>query len=301
MCFQLDRVRRSTRAQMNAESRFQARAMALLAAVLFSTGGAAIKTEAFNSLQISSARSGIAVIALLLFVRGRWHISLPIVGTGVAYAAALTVFVAATRLTTAASAIFLQATAPLYLLVIGPWLLKEHLGRRDVGYAVAMTAGLLVCLAGQPVASSTAPDPATGNLLGLGSGLLWAATLAGLRFVSKEAVPGGGLSAVIVGNGIACLAVLPFVVPFPSAAVVDWANLLYLGVVQIGVAYVCLTKSLDHLPAFEVSLFLLLEPVLNPVWTWLVRGEQPGVLAVVGGACILAASAFRTLTRTADA
>jgi DME family drug/metabolite transporter len=284
---------------MSAEARSRARALAVLAAVLFSTGGAAIKTDAFNSLQISSARSGIAVIALLLFVRGRWHISPLIVASGLTYAATLTLFVAATRLTTAASAIFLQATAPLYLLFIGPWLLKEHLGRRDVGYAVAMTAGLLVCFAGQPPSSSTAPDPAAGNLLGLGSSLTWAATLATLRYLTRSGVPGAGLSAVIVGNAIACLAVLPFVLPFPAASVVDWVNLLYLGVIQIGVAYVCLTKALDHLPAFEVALFLLLEPVLNPVWTWLVRGEQPGSLAVAGGACILVASALRTMTRTA--
>jgi len=286
---------------MPADWRFQARALAVLAAVLFSTGGAALKTQAFNSLQISSARSGIAAIALLLLIRRRWHVSPQIVATGLAYAVTVTLFVAATRLTTAASAIFLQSTAPLSLLVIGPWLLKEHVGRRDLLSAAAMTAGLLVCFAGQPVSSSTAPDPATGNILGLCSSLTWAATLAGLRYVTKSGVAGAGLSAVIVGNAFACLAVLPFVLPFPSASVVDWVNLVYLGVIQIGVAYVCLTRALDHLPVFEVSLVLLLEPVLNPVWTWLVRGEQPGMLAVVGGACILVASAYRTITRPAAA
>jgi drug/metabolite transporter (DMT)-like permease len=100
---------------------------------------------------------------------------------------------------------------------------------------------------------------------------------------------------VIVGNAVASLAVLPFALPFPPAPPLAWGGLLYLGVVQIAVAYICLTRAIDHLPALEVSLLLLLEPVLNPVWTWLIRGERPGAWVIVGGACILAASALRVV------
>lgn len=94
--------------------------LVVASAVLFSTGGAAIKTGAFSALQVSSARSGIAALALLVFVGGRCTLTIPILATGVAYATTLTLFVAGTKLTTAASAIFLQATAPLYLLILGP-------------------------------------------------------------------------------------------------------------------------------------------------------------------------------------
>ena len=110
----------------------QARLLAIAAAILFSTGGAAIKTGAFSALQVSSVRSGIATLALLAFVGGRRQLNGPVLATAVAYAACLTLFVGATKLTTSASAIFLQSSAPLYLLVIGPWLLKERLQRRDV-------------------------------------------------------------------------------------------------------------------------------------------------------------------------
>ncbi len=254
--------------------------------------------ESFSGLQVSSARSGIAAVALLLFMRGRCRFTGWTLLTGISYAVTLTLFVAATKLTTAANAIFLQATAPLYLLVIGPWLLKEQLRRQDLGYAAAMTVGLLVCFGGQPAASVTAPDPSTGNLLAFGSSLTWAATLAGLRHVTKAGESDAGLSAVLVGNTIACLAVLPFAMPFPAAPLFAWSGLLYLGVVQIGLAYICLTRALDHLPALEVSLLLLLEPVLNPVWTWLIRGERPGAWVLVGGACILAASAVKALRDT---
>lgn len=157
-----------------------------------------------------------------------------------------------------------------------------------------MTAiGLGICFFGQAPASATAPDPATGNLLAVLSSITWAFTLIGLRHSTRGASSGGALSAVIVGNVLASVAVLPWALPFPEAPSADWAAIVYLGVVQIGLAYICLTRALGHLPALDVSLLLLLEPVLNPVWTWLVRGEQPGTWVVVGGACILAASAAR--------
>jgi drug/metabolite transporter (DMT)-like permease len=71
--------------------------------------------------------------------------------------------------------------------------------------------------------------------------------------------------------------------------------LAYLGLVQIGLAYICLTRALGHLPVVEVSLLLLLEPALNPMWAWVIRGEQPGAWIIAGGVCILAASAARAL------
>ena len=95
------------------------------AAVLFSTGGAAIKDAAFSGMQVASIRSGVAAAALLLFMRGRITWSWPTVGIGAIYAATLTLFVSSTKLTTSANAIFLQSTAPLYIAVLAPLLLGE--------------------------------------------------------------------------------------------------------------------------------------------------------------------------------
>ena len=75
----------------------------------------------------------------------------------------------------------------------------------------------------------------------------------------------------------------------------EWITLVYLGVCQIGLAYVCLTAGIRHLQALEVSLLLLIEPVLNPVWTWILRGESPGTWTIVGGGLILTATALRSL------
>ena len=273
-----------------------ARLQALAAALLFSTGGAGIKVAAFSGVQVSALRSGIAAVALLLFMRGRIEWSPQVGLAGMVYAATLTLFVLSTKLTTSANAIFLQSTAPLYLLLLGPLVLGEHFKRRDLVYLLAVALGLVSCFVGQPAASVTAPDPVRGNLLGVVCSITWALTLVALRYVERDhSRPGLGMSAVAFGNLFAAIAALPFAWPLPAASVGEWATIVYLGVCQIGLAYVCLTVAIRHLPALEVSLLLLIEPVLNPVWTWILRGEQPGTWTIVGGGIILTATALRSL------
>jgi drug/metabolite transporter (DMT)-like permease len=104
------------------------------------------------------------------------------------------------------------------------------------------------------------------------------------------------MATVAAGNLMAFLVALPLAVPVTAAA--GGANLLvilYLGVVQIGLAYVCVTRAIRHVPAFEATTILLLEPVMNPIWAWLVHGETPGPWALAGGAIILSATLVNTL------
>jgi drug/metabolite transporter, DME family len=273
-----------------------ARLQVLAAALLFSTGGAGIKVAAFSGLQVSALRSGIAAIALLIFLRGRVVWSLHVALAGIVYAATLTLFVLSTKLTTAANAIFLQATAPLYLLLLSPLLLGEHFKRRDLIYLVAVAIGMFSCFIGRPDATATAPDPLRGNLLGVLCSVVWALTLVALRYVERDhSRPGLGMSAVALGNVFASVAAMPFALPLPIASTGEWITIVYLGVCQIGLAYVCLTAGIRHLQALEVSLLLLVEPVLNPVWTWILRGESPGTWTMVGGGIILTATALRSL------
>jgi drug/metabolite transporter (DMT)-like permease len=266
----------------------------IAAAVLFSTGGAAIKIAAFSGLQVSSLRAGIAAAALLLWVRGRVVWRWPVLVIGSAYAATLTLFVTSTKLTTAANAIFLQSTAPLYIVVLAPLLIGERLRRRDAMFLAAMAAGLILCFAGRAEPTTTAPSPALGNMLGLLCGVVWACTLMGFRWGERHR-DGIGISSVIAGNLIAFVIGLPFLLPLPPATIADWSTLVYLGVVQIALAYIFLTGAVGHLPALEVSLLLLLEPVLNPIWTWALYGEDPGRWPIVGGAMILATTAAKAI------
>ena len=277
-------------------TRGRAELLVLLAAVLFSTGGAGIKVSAFSAAQVSAMRSGIAAVALLAWTRRSIRWSWQLLFVGAVYALTLTLFVAATRLTTAANAIFLQSTAPLYLLALGPLVLKERFGRREVLFVGVLFAGMLICLQDSPPGTRTAPDPATGNLLAAMSAVTWAVTLLCFRSLGRQSSSSdSGLSAALVGNALACVFTLPFALPLPLASAGDWATLVYLGVVQIALAYVCLTAAIRVLPALDVSLLLLIEPVLNPVWTWLVRGEQPGRWTVLGGTLILAGTALKAI------
>ena len=228
---------------------------------------------------------------------GRLRVSLALVPAGIFYAASLTLFVVANKLTTAANAIFLQAVAPLYILLLGPSVLGERWTSRDLAHVGALAVGLALCFAGQEAPTASAPDPATGNLLAALSGVIWAGTLLFLRHLGKSgADETGGLGAVIVGNAMACLVAIPFAWPLPSASAAAWATLVYLGVFQIGLAYVLFTRAIRQVSALEASLLLLIEPVLNPMWTWLVHGESPGIYTLVGGAVIVSATALRAAT-----
>ena len=273
-----------------------ARLQAVAAAVLFSTGGAGIKVEAFSAAQVSCVRSGIAAVALLLWLRGRVRWTPGTLAAGLVYAATLSLFVGATKLTTAANAIFLQSTAPLYLLLLAPLVLRERVHLRDVLYLAAIAAGLVFCFVGTPIATATASNPALGTWLGAASGLAWALTLVALRIIGRgDANTADAVAPVVAGNVLAVLVALPFALPFPRAHAGEWLTLIYLGVFQIGLAYICLAGAIRHLPALEISLLLLLEPVLNPVWTWIIRGEEPGRWTMIGGAVIVGATIIKLL------
>src|SRR6185369_7797288 len=126
---------------------------------------------------------------------------------GVAYSGALVFFVAANKLTTAANAIFLQYTAPIYLLLLGPLCLRERVTRRDVLFLLAAALGLALFFVDVARPLATAPDPARGNLFGLASGVSWAATLIGLRWLGRT--HGSGVGSVVAGNVIAVLVCVP--------------------------------------------------------------------------------------------
>ena len=270
--------------------------MLLVAAgLLFSTGGAAIKAASLSGWQVASFRSGLAAVVLLAALpaaRRRWHWRmLPV---AVAYAATLILFVLANRLTTAANAIFLQATAPLYVLLLGPFLLREPIRRADLFYILAVGAGLVVFFAGRDAVAVTAPDPPRGNLLALASGVTFALMLTGLRWQGRQGGPDSGIATVAMGNLIAFVAALPMALPVQAFGARDAGVILYLGAAQIGLAYWCLTRGIRAVPAFEATTMLQLEPAMSPVWTWLVHGERPTAWALAGGAMIVSATLVNT-------
>ena len=294
------------------------------AAVLFSTGGAAIKACALTGWQVAAFRSAVAALTLLVVLpasRRAWDRRTLLVGCS--YAATLVLFVLANKLTTAANTIFLQSTAPLYVLLLGRVWLGERAGRRDLGFMVLIAAGLALFFIGTEPVRASAPNPWLGNVLAATAGVTWGLTLLGLRSAGRRTAAGTadargaargtdadgaadlGLGAVVVGNIVACVVCLPFALDPTLAGTTaagaatgfgqprDLLLIAYLGVVQVGLAYVLLTRGFRRVPALEGSLLILLEPGLNPIWAWLLQHEVPSTTALLGGAAILGATVAR--------
>jgi drug/metabolite transporter, DME family len=273
------------------------RLFVLAAALLFSTGGAAIKGTTLSGFQVAGFRSAVAAVALLLFLpEARRGLNARLLPAAAAYAATLVLFVIATKLTTAAAAIFLQSTAPIWVLVLSPALLGEPVRPRDLPFVALAGLGLLLVFLGSRDPAATAPQPALGNVVALASGLAYALLMITMRRLARGGqAQDRSLAAMVLGNGLAFAVCLPLSLPVVGATARDALAIGYLGVVQIGVAYWLFTRGLRALSAVEVSLLALLEPVLNPLWTWLVHDERPSVLALAGGAVMLAALAARAL------
>jgi drug/metabolite transporter (DMT)-like permease len=272
----------------------RARLLVLTAAVLFSTAGAAVKACAMSPWQITAFRAAIAAVCLYAWLptaRGRWNRGTVL--TGLAGAATMMLFVAATKRTTAASAIFLQATAPVWVFALGPRLIGEARRRRDVPIMVVIGLGMLGVLVGADAPGATAPSPVTGNVLAATAGLTWGLAILGLRSTARDSHAGD--AALVASNVFAAAAALPFALPITHASVADWQVIAFLGVVQVAFAYACFVRGMRGVSALEASLLMLVEPVLNPLWAWWIQGERVGVATLAGGAIVLAAIATRSV------
>src|SRR5688572_3997106 len=268
------------------------RSKIIAAAVLFSTGGAAIKFCGFGAWQLAAFRATIAMITLLIVLpeaRRGW--TWRTVMVGILYAATTLLYVQANKHTTAASAIFLQATSPLFILMLAPLLLGEHASRRDLWQMALMGAGFVLFFLGRDQASSTAPNPALGNVLASLCAVTWAFTVIGYRWLA--ACGTSIATAAVSGNLTAALIAFAMAQPLVAGQPADWGVVLFLGVCQLGIPYLFLARAVPKVRAIEVSLFLLIEPVLNPIWAWMVHGETPGAATLAGGAVILGATVVR--------
>jgi drug/metabolite transporter (DMT)-like permease len=259
----------------------------MLAAVLFSTGGAAIKLVGVGGWQVTAFRALVAFTTLLVLIpesrRGwTWRTSLVAVG----YAATTICYVLSNTLTTAANAIFIQNTYPVFILACAPWLLREPVTRRDLAQLAAMVVGMSLFFSAVSAPSRTAPQPLLGNVVALGTAVAWGATVMGYRWLAVR--HGGGRAAVaaaaVQGNLLACIVALAVALPLERGTPGDWLTIGYLGAVQLGLPYLFLTRAIPHVTALQASLLLLVEPVLNPVWAWLVHGERPGAAIILGAA-----------------
>ncbi|WP_306591400.1 DMT family transporter [Geothrix sp. 21YS21S-4] len=267
--------------------RMRGAALVALAATLWSSSGLFIKVLSLGALQISCARSLVAALTMAWVVKRRGGRPFPrpdglsLLCAG-AYAGVLVFFVAATKLTTAANAIFLQFSAPIYLVFLESRLSGRPVVRRDLAAVLISLGAMGLFFVGRLGTGTLA-----GNLLGVLSGLslaLFSATLKLQRERRPEADP---IGAIILGNLIVAVLGAPALLAGPVPTLPQAGILLYLGVFQIGIAYLLFNAGMKHLSATGAVVIGTLEAVLNPVWVFLGIGERPSAWALAGGLIIL--------------
>ncbi|MBD3266975.1 EamA family transporter [bacterium] len=273
--------------------------MAALGAVLFfSTGGLCVKVIEAGPLYISGMRS---LVAFLFFfavfgLQGKWRemFRLSPVGwaTAVSYAMVVSMYVIANKLTTAANVIFLQYTMPAWVLIGGALFLGERVTFGRVTSIVLCLMGMIFFFQGD-----MEPGDWSGNVVALGAGLSFAVMTLLIRFGRKKTP----LHAIMMGNLITALTNLPMallLVPsdfYHVPEVGGMISILWLGIFQIGIAYICYTAALRGLPAIEVAILMLLEPILNPLLVYWEIGEVPSGWAFVGGGIIMISVLIRII------
>jgi drug/metabolite transporter (DMT)-like permease len=259
----------------------------LLSTVLFSTGGVLVKWVPGHPLAISSLRSLIAIPILLAFLRKpRFTGSAVQIGAALSYAGVVIGFVVATKLTTAANAVILQYTSPIYVAILGRWILKEKTTWADWLTIAMVFGGLVLFFVDKLSASGLA-----GNIVAVGSGLSFAFLLIFLR----KQKHGSPIESIVLGNIVTALVGIPFLlISFPRSS--SWYGILLLGVFQLGLPYVLYSRAIRKVTALAAVVIKGIEPILNPLWVYLFIGEKPGSWAIVGAIIVFAAVTARSIS-----
>jgi drug/metabolite transporter, DME family len=257
----------------------------LAAALLWSTGGLFIKWTSLSGLELSGYRSLFALITVALVTRREgFGLNSLTAAAAILYAVLVILFVMATKETTAANAIFLQYTAPVYLLILEPIVYKEKFRARDLITVLVCIGGMALFFVGQ-----LRPQDVTGNLMALASGFFFALYFLLLRHPRAREV--NRASSVIYGNLLVVLICAPWGwAAFSKVGSHDLLSVMYLGVIQLGVSYVLFTLGMARgVRSLDAGIICYIEPVLNPVWVFLVLAERPSRWALIGGAIIITA------------
>ncbi|NTW49998.1 MAG: EamA family transporter [Chlorobiales bacterium] len=273
------------------------------AALLWSTGGVFIKSISLDPFQISFWRAAFA-LATIIAVAKPTHLSYDPVTiiSSLCYAATLILFVLATKLTTAANAILLQYTAPIYILILGRWILGERVTWLHIVTVAASFAGMAIFFF-----DKLSPEGYTGNICAVLSGLGFGIFTLLLRKKRHE----HPIDAVVLGNGwilLVCATIIMYQASFDpkgmsnddvlygyAISTEDSIMVAFLGILQIGIPYLLFTRGIQFIRAIDASLIAMLEPLLNPLWVFLFVGETPSLNAAIGGAIILAAVTLQSI------
>lgn len=265
--------------------------LVVVAVLLWSTGGLFIKLTSLDAYQVTFFRSLLAAITVLIIARkdGLRINAFGILATLI-YSTLLFLFVWATKHTTAANAIFLQYTAPIYILILAPFVIGEKFHVRDLATVVFCIAGMSLFFVGDLTIGDI-----QGNIAALGSGIFLGLYIMLLRH--PKAMGMSGMITVIYGNFLLAIVTLPSgIAAIPTITLKDILAVGFLGVFQIGISYILFIKGVRMgTRPLDASIIGFIEPLLNPVWVFLFVGERPSNWAILGGAIIVATVLVHTL------
>lgn len=257
------------------------------ASVLWSTGGFLIKLVDLSPLSIAGLRSLVTAIVLLIALKKpKLEFSVNKIFGAIAYASMGICFITSTKMTTAANAILLQYTAPIYIAIFGGWLLKERATRKDWITLLFVIGGMVLFFF-----DDIGGGMMKGNIIAIFGGV----SLAFNTIFMRRQKDDNPLENVFWG------CILTFIIALPSsfAKVPDTKSivgLLLLGIFQLGVSYILYSKAIKRITALEATFVSLVEPILSPIWVFITIGEVPGLFSIIGGIIVLAAITINCLT-----
>lgn len=261
--------------------------MTVCAGIVWSTGGLLVKLITLDAFTILFYRSLYAgIFFLIVFRKDALQVDRRVILTSLSYAPLLICFVVATKMTTAANAIFLQYIAPAIVLILEPRIMKTKLQKHNVITVVVCLIGLSFFLLEQKESHRW-----IGDGIAVMSGIFLACLILSLKLSNKTQQ----MSGITIGNVIIVLVTLPWFLKSGSPTFTEHLMLAFLGFIQIGLGYVLFTYGQRRISAIESSLIAMLEPLLNPVWVMIGYNEWPSVWSVVGGLIIITALTGRMM------
>jgi drug/metabolite transporter (DMT)-like permease len=258
----------------------------IITAVLWSSGGLLIKSVSLNPMAIAGTRSFITALFLLLILRKpQFTWSVPQLGGAVSLAMTMICFVLANKMTTAANAVLLQYTAPVFVALLGIWILKETVKLFDWAIIMLVMAGM-ICF----FFDKLAPGGYYGNMVAILSGISYAFLFICMRQQKDEST----LETILIGNVLTAFIGLPFISSF-SLSSFNILIIVILGIFQLGLPYILYAIAIKRVSAIDAILILTLEPILNPIWVFFVIGETPGFWSIAGGLIVVVSITIRNI------
>jgi len=261
----------------------------IIAALMWSLGGLFIKLVDLNPMAITGIRSlGAAVVLLIYIKKPKLYWNRYFFSGVIAYSMMVILYVISIRLTTAANAIFLEFTAPIYVVAFSYFLLNERINRFDIFAMVIIFLGM-----GLFFMDELSFYGFWGNILALLAGVCLALVTVLIRKEKESA-----FQIVFFGNVLTAIICFPFIIEgFNSTTQIDWFIIFGLGIFQLGIPYLLYTTALKYVSALDAILVGMLEPVFNPIWVYIFIGEAMGEWAFIGAALVIIGTLGRVLIK----